>query len=206
MGMAIDMLGRKLSAAIRAKMSAARVGKIWSADVRAKMSNTHKKNPNSGVFKKGHIPSLESRAKVKVSQTLKHKECIESSHELCTCVCHISRKGSTMSQEAREKIAIAVSNLLVNRGFNWPETRLETTLYSFLEKAGFGFEGQVRFGRYIVDAYDPENGLVWEADGDYWHQDMARKERRDGYLLSQGVAAVIHLNETDLDYIAKEWK
>lgn len=59
---------------------------------------------------------------------------------------------------------------------------------------------QKRFGRYVVDAWIPSHGLVFEADGMfwYWHQDTAREARRDAYLLRHGVTAVVHLIKEDL--------
>jgi very-short-patch-repair endonuclease len=77
---------------------------------------------------------------------------------------------------------------------------LEHQLRELLKQSGLEFQEQVRFGRYVVDAWVPELGLVFEADGQFWyhHQDKDREARRDGYLVERGVTAVIHLDDDDL--------
>lgn len=62
----------------------------------------------------------------------------------------------------------------------------------------------MRFGRYVVDFWDAEREIVYEADGSYWHRDLQRECRRDSYLLERGVAAVVHLDEADLRPWMKE--
>lgn len=108
-----------------------------------------------------------------------------------------------MSKESKDKLAVSAAKNhergVYLRHRNGP-TCLEVAMRHLLENAGFGIDEQVRFGCYVVDAYDPENGLVWEADGSFWysHQDKEAEKRRDDYLLNRGVSAVIHLTDTDL--------
>ncbi len=80
-------------------------------------------------------------------------------------------------------------------------TSLEFALQMLLESAGLEFEAQVQFGTCVVDAWVPSHGLVFEADGMFWyhHQDKAREARRDAYLMRQGVTAVVHLVDEDLE-------
>jgi very-short-patch-repair endonuclease len=79
-------------------------------------------------------------------------------------------------------------------------TKLELALRRLLCGAGFDFDEQIRFGRYVVDAWVSSHGLVFEADGSFWHshQDKGREARRDAYLMECGVVAVVHLTEEDL--------
>ncbi len=86
--------------------------------------------------------------------------------------------------------------LYQNFGFG-VKTNLEHKLEALLHSAGFEFEEQKRFGRYIVDAWVPSHKLVFEADGKYFHPEGSNIER-DKYLISHGALAVIHLTEEDL--------
>lgn len=85
-------------------------------------------------------------------------------------------------------------------GFVRGPTSLERKLYALLEGAGFKVERQRRFGRYVVDAWLPEQSLVFEADGMFWyhHQDAEREACRDSYLIDHGAVAVVHLTDEDL--------
>lgn len=107
-------------------------------------------------------------------------------------------KDWSLSADARRRIAEGRAAWLSQQGFPWPETPLETALYKLLACARIECMAQKQMGRYVVDAYDPENGIVWEADSTYWHRDHERETVRDQYLLNYGVAAVIHLGEDDL--------
>lgn len=90
--------------------------------------------------------------------------------------------------------------LLRNGQSHRRRSNLEIALRELLKKAGFEFEEQIRFGRYIVDAWLPNDNLVFEADGSFWwwHKDKNREVKRDEYLCRRGVVAVIHLDEHDL--------
>ena len=100
----------------------------------------------------------------------------------------------------RKKIAESVAKAHT-RGDYWRSpTNLEYALQLLLEDAGFEYEVQRRFGRYVVDAYVSNRNLVFEADGSFWyhHKDKVREAKRDAYLIDKGVSAVIHLDEHDL--------
>ena len=102
-----------------------------------------------------------------------------------------------------ERVATSVAKAYErNPGFNRSSgiSSLEFALQLLLETAEFDYRTQVRFGRYVVDAWVPEYGLVFEADGSYWHSlNPGRDQKRDKYLLNCGVTAVIRLNEHDLN-------
>lgn len=85
--------------------------------------------------------------------------------------------------------------------FSKPATTLERALYQLLDESGLTYMPQRRIGRYVVDAFIPERGIAFEADGAYWHQDKEREARRDQYLLERGVI-VVHLTDSDLEQVS----
>jgi len=109
-------------------------------------------------------------------------------------------KGRRHSTEHKRKLAEA-AGIRMSKDYSRTPTNLEYALQMLLEDAGFEFEAQRQFGRYIVDAYVESRNLVFEADGQfwYWHKDKEREAKRDEYLRSSGVDAVIHLTDEDLD-------
>ena len=165
------MVGRVLSLDTRVKMGAAQMGRKHSLETKAKMSATRL----GRKFSEEHKASI-SRA----------------------------RKGNPnwqISIEGRGRIALASARRLIEHGFPWLPTSLEYALQLLLEDAGLEFEAQKRFGRYIVDVYVPELNLAFEADGQFWHwhKNKKREAKRNESLLQSGVAAVIHLDDEDLD-------
>lgn len=82
----------------------------------------------------------------------------------------------------------------------WPRpfSSLEKSLYFLLKQAGFEYVPQKHIGTKMVDAFVSSHNIAFEADGAYWHQDKVGEIKRDEYLMSKGVSAIIHLNEKDL--------
>ncbi len=109
-------------------------------------------------------------------------------------------KGKRHSAEHKRKLAEAAGKRM-SKDYSRKLTSLEYALQMLLEDAGLNFEAQVRFGRYVVDAYVADRNLVFEADGQfwYWHKDKEREAKRDEYLQSAGIDAIIHLTDEDLD-------
>ncbi len=89
-------------------------------------------------------------------------------------------------------------------------TNLEIALSLLLQDAGLAFESQKSFGRFQVDFWVPSRGLIFEADGQYWHNGACDKrqsyntrrttqEERDACLITQAnVLGVVHLTDDDL--------
>lgn len=102
--------------------------------------------------------------------------------------------------ETRAKIAASVAEAYRRGDYRNQRTWPELALRNLLQTADFEFKEQVRFGRYVVDAWVPSRGLVFEADCSFWyhHQDKEREAKRDAYLVARGVIAVVHLTESDL--------
>jgi very-short-patch-repair endonuclease len=81
-------------------------------------------------------------------------------------------------------------------------TSLERVLYAVLNHRGVEFEREVRFGHYIVDAYDEAAHIAYEADGSYWH-DSGRDAERDRWLLENFSLSVVRFTEAELKEIKK---
>ena len=171
---------------------------IRTPEIRAKQSIAMKGNQNllgyrhtaeaykkMSAWQKGIPKSIEHR--LKISAGMKGKQ---------------NALGHKVSPEVRTQLAEKSAKYLENSWLRKDLTSLEIALNKLLTYAGIDFDEQVRFGRYVVDVFDHDNGIAWEADGMFWfhHQDKERETRRDAYLLVQGVRAVVHLTDEDLKF------
>lgn len=160
--------------------------------IRKKMKGmlTLERRKNISDARKGIKMSLKSRKKL--SESCKgRKISLEQREKIRKTL-----SGRKLSSEHKQNISKGLAKWVAR----WPKpkTWLEVALSNFFDKVGFVVDEQVRFKNRVVDAYDPENGLVWEADGFYWHQDKEKEQKRDEYLINCGIAAIIHLSEKDL--------
>jgi len=150
----------------------------------------------------GYRHSDETRAKIsaaRVGQVIAHSEETRDKMSESRRLWHLN-KSDTVETARRRKLAEAAAHNHAAGIYHRGPTSLELVLRGLLQTAGFEFEEQVRFGRYVVDAWVPSHGLVFEADCSFWyhHQDKEREARRDAYLVDRGVVAVVHLTEDDL--------
>lgn len=171
-----------------------------SEESRAKLSATRRGRQLSGMYVSGHRSwwkgkRLNAEHRARISAGLKgHIRSVEHlEHQR-----EAQLRASTPEVRAKQAEA-AARNHAAGIYFRGP-TSLELALRGLLQTAGLEFEEQVRFGRYVVDAWVPSHGLVFEADGSFWysHKDKEREARRDAYLMNRGAIAVIHLTEEDL--------
>jgi very-short-patch-repair endonuclease len=150
-----------------------------------------------------------------------------------------TNNGKTFSKEHREKIRVAKQGVpqseehRANVQAYWanftPEERAEKTshlalvapglhstsieimVWEELTSRGIQFEKQKRIGRYIVDIYVPNDNLIIEVDGCWWHgcsqcgynteKDQtirSKNEQRTAYLEKKGYL-VSHIWEHDLN-------
>jgi len=116
-------------------------------------------------------------------------------------------KGLTKANDPRlsgpthnDAVRAGMAGCLATRRYRGP-TWLELALRRLLQEAGFHFEEQKSVGRHVVDAFVPSHRLVFEADCSFWHRGRDEKTR-DAALMEAGIAAVVHLTETDL----RPWK
>jgi very-short-patch-repair endonuclease len=66
-----------------------------------------------------------------------------------------------------------------------------------LDSLAIEYIQEAKAGRYSLDFLLP-NRVVIEVDGNYWHQDKAKEQRRDNWLINHGYR-VIHLPENKID-------
>jgi very-short-patch-repair endonuclease len=62
------------------------------------------------------------------------------------------------------------------------ENRLEKTVRQALDSMAIQYIQEHRIGRYSIDFFLPQWNIALEIDGDYWHQDKTRDNRKDEYL------------------------
>jgi very-short-patch-repair endonuclease len=77
------------------------------------------------------------------------------------------------------------------------ETLLEKQVREALNALGIAYIQEVRVGRYVVDFLLSALNIALEADGDYWHRDTARDQRKTVYLNKHGLR-VVRIRESEL--------
>ena len=105
--------------------------------------------------------------------------------------------GKTHTEEAKLIFATTAAERCRVLRLGQRPTRLELTLYAVLEAAGVEFEREVRFGRYVVDAYCPHSHVAFEADGVHWH-DAEKDAQRDAWLMENHKLPVLRFSEQRL--------
>lgn len=179
----------------RARISAALRGKKRTPEQRAKLSAARKRLAKMPGYihspgNTGHTASPETRIKLKLaSQAMWRRPGFKDKM-------HLIRTGYRCSENCTCRRHMVKDYIITS------PTDLEYALQMLLEENDFAYEAQKRFGHYTVDFWLPNDALVFEADGSYWHQlpgNKARDIRRDKYLVTQDrVNAVIRLDEKDL--------
>ncbi len=80
------------------------------------------------------------------------------------------------------------------------QSGLETDVGQMLDGLGIFYFRQVRFGRFVVDFLIPHRQIVLEADGVYWHEQPAVRERdaRKNLLLESLGWCLVRITDEDL--------
>lgn len=212
---------REVSAETRARMSIAQRRRYSDPVERARTGDAVKhayEDPTvrarMGASHRGLKRSLETRTKMGVIRRKKWEDPAfgdmmraagfsaggsTSCPSGCDCGRHRPDSPEHKAAISRAQLRSYEQGTRKNRGWRDP-TSLEQAMALLLQDAGLEFEAQVRFGRYVVDAWVPSHGLVFEADGMFWyhHQDKEREAWRDEYLIQRGVVAIVHLDDDDL--------
>ncbi len=64
------------------------------------------------------------------------------------------------------------------------ESGLEKKVREYLQSLNIPFTQEKKFGRYSVDFFLYKNNIALEVDGDYWHKNKEKDQRKDDYLTS----------------------
>jgi very-short-patch-repair endonuclease len=119
-----------------------------------------------------------------------------------------SKIGRPRTPEAKLKIGAAaklhIADIRRRTAARTGPTDIERILHDLLTSAygADGFETEKAFGSYCADAYTPEDNIVWEADGSYWHRDADKDQRRDAFIIDSGVSAVIRFSDKELKQLS----
>ena len=79
-------------------------------------------------------------------------------------------------------------------------SQIETRLLAAMKQQGLTPETQFVVGHFIADFAFPNDRLLVEADGDYWHfteKGLEKEKRRDAYLAERGWQ-VLHFTESEI--------
>ena len=90
------------------------------------------------------------------------------------------------------------AQMLAERKIDRKPTNLEHALELLLQEAGLDYEANKYMSNRVVDFWVASRGLVFEADGQYWHQDKEKETLRDKQLVRAGAVAIVHLDDDDL--------
>ena len=106
-------------------------------------------------------------------------------------ICHF--RGKHHTKENKEKIRQRMLKTFAENKFPQTNTKIERKMEAFLKFKNIKFYHPFNIGNYCFDFYVPENKLVIECDGDYWHNypDGTEKDRiKDKYLKSKNLKIV----------------
>ena len=70
------------------------------------------------------------------------------------------------------------------------ESSLEKLVREYLESMNVPFIQEKRFGRYSIDFFLENKNTVLEIEGDYWHQNASKDQRKNDYLESCGLNVI----------------
>lgn len=177
-------MGRKHTDESRAKIAAANIGQKRSPEMRAAMS----------AAAKGRVPWNKGR---KMDEAVRLKMSAD-------------RKGKPLSPAWRANVAAAVRRrgmsdehkAAIRRG--WAErhepTSIEVAVARVLDALGIVYEAQAVFGPWIADFHLPDQKIIIEADGTYWHS-LSKQRRldrsKDSYFRNRGYR-MVRLPESDI--------
>ena len=122
----------------------------------------------------------------------------------CISAMQLANKRRYAAMTAEERRTYMVPALVASfeaRRLSIGPINIEKIVASLLDELGIAYEVQVPIGKYCADFLIPEQGLVVECDGTYWHSKSgaaARDARKDLYLQNNGYR-VLRLPEKEIN-------
>jgi very-short-patch-repair endonuclease len=156
----VALKGRKLSEAVKLKISLTQKGKSkpWLKD--RKLSEEHKRNISNAEkgnkhWNYGKHWSKENKEKLSIA--------------------HIGISNGPHREETKQKMR---EKRILNPNRKFKDTTIELKIEAELEKRNINYQKQIPLCKIaIVDFYLPEYRIVIQCDGDYWHNRPCSKER-----------------------------
>jgi G:T-mismatch repair DNA endonuclease (very short patch repair protein) len=169
--------GKPMSDKQKKELSELAMGRPVSEDTRAKLSaaNKGRKYPGSGeaISKrlKGHVVSEETRAKIRASckgrmPSFAGRKHTQASKEKMAIAASKFQKVRYAAMSPEERRALAERRI---KSISLKNTTLEVFLAKQLDEWGITYIPQKHIGRYIADFLLPEQNLIIETNGCYWH-------------------------------------
>lgn len=140
----------------RAKIRVSKLGQLHSEETKAKIKNSMM----------GHMISAETSEKISRSRK---GQMLNFDHRHKLVDAHRGFTGLFHSDEAKQKMSEIRLRHLANHRGPWKDTKPELELASRLQSASLVYETQKRIGNILVDFYLPQQNLVIEVDGCWWH-------------------------------------
>ena len=78
------------------------------------------------------------------------------------------------------------------------ETLPEKQVRLLLDALNISFIQEAKMGRYSVDFLLINLNIALEVDGEYWHRNKEKDDRKDAYMLSKGFS-VVRITDTELE-------
>lgn len=181
--------GYKHSEETKKKIGKANKGKKRSQEARLKISKLQKgkKLTKEHIQKrtesrKGYRHSNSTRQKIgSANKGTKHSQKFRED-------CARRMLGKKLSVQTKQKIIKGIADY-----FKGNLSSIEIAMQEVLDNLNTNYISQHPIGWYIVDFYLPEQNLIVECDGDYWHNRSGVQERdakRDSYLRRKGYKVV----------------
>ena len=162
----LSHLGKTASIETKKKLSIVSTGRFHTEETKRKMS----------LSKTGHFVSEATRKKLSLKnkgsklgpKTEEHKRKIGDGN-----------RGRLVSEETKAKLREIALKQFENQHGPFRDTLIERLLQAELHKRGVQFEVNKRVSHYLVDILIPNEKIVIECDGCYWHCCPECKSRKD---------------------------
>jgi very-short-patch-repair endonuclease len=172
----------------KARMSAARLGKVHSEETRRKIGAAHVGMKRSDETKANISAAKAGKCSEAMRENLSRRwqsnRGAKRSPETCARITagKKARWSATPPDERRQHMAAAVEASRHAR-----PSSIELAVRGLLTELGIEFKPEYRIGPYLVDVFVPAFKLAIECDGEYWHRNTTeRDQRRDRYMEGLG--------------------